>query len=128
MKYIFISHVFGYQEHYNSVVEAINNSNVSWKNYSISEDNLVDSNLTTVIKHKIENNIKCSSNVIVISGIYASHSDWIEWEFNKAIQHNKEIIAIKPWGNVNLPAFISNSTYDKLKIIGWNTSRISNYL
>lgn len=121
---IFISHVFDYKEHYLKVKDELNKSSVNWKNFSIDEHKKFDSN----VKQKIEKNIKSANRVIILSGIYASHSEWIKWEYEKAVENNKKIIAIKPWSNTKLPSFISNSNYENLEIIGWNPSLIPNKL
>lgn len=55
--------------------------------------------------------------VIIISGMYATYSKWIDYEIDEAIRLDKPIIALKPWGHERIPLKISNNA-DVL--VNWN--------
>lgn len=128
---IFISHAWKYSEHYNQVVKWINEAQdegkLKWKNYSVPEhDPLIDPN-TTVGKNKlkgmIDNQIKPASIVIILAGMYAAHSDWIDYEVDTAVSYSKYIIGVKPWGQERIPTKVSNNAN---VMVGWNKNSIIN--
>jgi hypothetical protein len=128
---IFISHAWKYSEHYDQVVKWINEAQdegkLTWKNYSVPEhDPLIDPN-TTVGKNKlkgmINNQIKPASIVIILAGMYAAHSDWIDYEIDTAVSYSKYIIGVKPWGQERIPTKISDNAN---VIVGWNKNSIIN--
>jgi hypothetical protein len=128
---IFISHAWKYSEHYDQVVKWINEAQdegkLTWKNYSVPEhDPLIDPN-TTVGKNKlkgmIDNQIKPASIVIILAGMYAAHSDWIDYEIDTAVSYSKYIIGVKPWGQERIPTKISDNAN---VIVGWNKNSIIN--
>lgn len=129
MCHIFISHAWKYSEHYNKVVEWLNEAKkageLTWYNYSVpSHDPAIDPN-TTIGKNKLKeilsNQIKPASKVLVLSGMYAAHSDWIEYEINKSVDMGKYIIGIKPWGQERIPKIVEDNADI---MVGWNKSSI----
>ena len=58
--------------------------------------------------------------MIILSGMYAIYSEWINTEMDIALKYNKPIIGIKPRGNVNTPMFISNNAY----MVNWNSQSL----
>jgi hypothetical protein len=128
---IFISHAWKYSEHYNQVVKWINEAQdegkLTWKNYSVPvHDPLIDPN-TTVGKNKlkgmIDNQIKPATKVIILAGMYAAHSDWIDYEIDTAVSYSKYIIGVKPWGQERIPTKVSNNAN---VMVGWNKNSIIN--
>lgn len=75
------------------------------------------SEITSAIKRKI----KPVNAVVVISGMYANNREWMEKEIEIAQEYSKPIIAVKPWGNTNVPTYIQNVSD---VIVAWNTSSI----
>ena len=73
------------------------------------------------IKQRLSESIKSSDIVLGVAGIYASHSDWMEWELNKAKEYNKPILGIVPWGNERVSTVVRNKAD---KIVRWNTDSI----
>ena len=69
----------------------------------------------------LDNQIRPASKVLVLSGMYAAHSDWIEYEVNKSVKLNKYIIGIRPWGQERIPKIIQDNA-DTL--VGWNKNSI----
>lgn len=126
---IFISHAWKYSEHYNKVVqwlnEAQNEGKFKWKNYSVPEhDPLIDPNTSTgktKLKKALEDQIKPASIVIILSGMYVAHSDWIEYEIDTAVSYSKYIIGVKPWGQERIPTKVSENADI---MVGWNKNSI----
>ncbi len=114
---IFISHAWEYTEHYNIIVQWLNEAQskceFNWKNYSVLEDDgLIDQNALISkkkLKEMIDEQIKPASIVIILSEMYETHSEWIDYEIDTAISYNKYIIGIKPWGQEQVPTKIQNN-------------------
>lgn len=126
---IFISHAWKYSEDYNKVVqwldEAEDEGEFYWKNYSVPEhDPLIDPD-TTVGKNKLKEMLKGqispASIVIVIAGMYAAYSDWIDFEIDTAVDYDKYIIGLKPWGQERIPKKITDNAD---VMVGWNKSSL----
>lgn len=122
---IFISHAWKYSEAYNTVVgwinEAKENGELTWSNYSVPEhDPLIDPDESSgkrKLKEELKGQIRPSSLVIVISGMYVAHSDWIDFEIDAAVDYGKYIIGLKPWGQQRIPAKVSDNAD---VMVGWN--------
>lgn len=73
------------------------------------------------MQQKIDNRIAVCSCIIVLSGMYVSYSECIDFEIRTAIKYGKPIIAVKPWGQQKIPNIIT--TYAN-EIIGWNSDSV----
>ncbi len=128
---IFISHAWKYTEHYNKIVqwldEAQDEGKFIWKNYSVPEhDPLVDPNSSvgkTKLKSELNEQIRPASKVIILAGMYAAYSDWIDYELTTAVNMDKYIIGVKPWGQERIPTIITNNSDT---IVGWNKDSVIN--
>jgi hypothetical protein len=129
--HIFISHAWKYSDDYQTVVKWIDEAKaegtLNWSNYSVPyHDPLVDPS-TKVGKSKLqkllENQISPASKIIVISGMYAAHSDWIDFEIDTSVSKGKYIIGLKPWGQERIPVKIQNNADI---MVGWNKSSVIN--
>ena len=116
---IFISHSWKYDESYQKVSEWIDNRLI-WVNMSIPSDKPKDAASKLALKQKIENNIMKSSGIIVLSGMYVSHSEWITIEIEIARKYNKPIIGIIPRGNERIPSIV----LDNAKMVKWNSQSL----
>ena len=119
--HVFISHAWHRSEHYKKVVEWLDDSNITWSNYSVPEEDPSHSGNKTKLKEDLTNQIKPSSCVIILGGMYAAHSEWIEYELNEAVRMGKYIIGVKPWGQERMPQIITNNAD---VIVGWNSKSV----
>lgn len=123
---IFISHAWRYSDDYEHLVRLLNEApNFKWKNYSDPQhDPVVDPddevNRAKLIE-ELEEQIRPTHCVIVISGMYAVYSYWIQEEIDIATYYRKPIIGIKPWGQERIPQEIKDAA---VAIVGWNTDSI----
>lgn len=128
---IFISHAWKYSDDYNQIVTWLNEAQaegtLTWKNYSVPEhDPLIDPNTTVgkkQLKDMLKNQIAPASKVIVLAGMYSAYSDWIGYEIDTAVDYDKFIIGVKPWGQERIPTKVSDNS-DVL--VGWNKSSVIN--
>jgi hypothetical protein len=61
--------------------------------------------------------------VIVLAGVYATYSKWINVEVGLAQAFNprKPILAIEPWASERTSTFVKNNA---TRIVAWNTASI----
>ena len=117
--HIFISHSWDYSYHYETVKKWLDSTPYFlWKNYSVPITNPLDVNGVRDLKQKLANRISISSCVIILSGMYAKHSRWIDFEIDTAISMGKPIIGLRPWGQERVPLKISENAD---VMIGWNS-------
>lgn len=121
--HIFISHAWKYDEHYKTVVQWLDNSGILYSNYSVPQHDPVDANNDFNLKIALINQIAPSSIVLIIAGMYAAYSKWIEYEINEAVRMGKTIVGIEPWGQQRIPAIILNNS---TTTVGWNSNSVIN--
>lgn len=122
---LFISHAWKYSEDYNKVVdwlnEAQNEGTLTWRNYSVPEhDPKIDPDSSSgkkQLKEALKPQISSASKVIVISGMYVSYSDWIDYEIDTSVDYGKYIIGLKPWGQERIPQKVQDNADI---MVGWN--------
>lgn len=119
---IFISHSWSYNEEYDRLVKLLDNApDLSWKNYSVPFDDPLAGGSKQKLAAEIESQIRLASIVLVISGMYVSYREWIQFEIDVSDKYNKPLIGIQPWGSTNTPSAVTRSA---VAIVGWNTSSI----
>jgi hypothetical protein len=119
---IFVSHAWKYNEEYYRLLGMLDNaSNFIYSNYSVPKHDPVDANNKTKLKEELRQQIRPVEVVIILSGMYVSYSEWIQFEIDYAKSLGKPIIGIKPWGSERIPQAVQNNANE---IVGWNTSSI----
>ena len=123
---LFISHAWRYNGDYYRLEKMLNEASYFyWRNYSVPEhDPKIDPN-SEVGKQKLYDELKKQIRpvncVIILAGMYAYYSYWINKEIEIALKYNKPILAVKPWGQERVPQAILDVADE---IVGWNTSTI----
>lgn len=118
---LFISHAWKYDVHYSKVVSWLNDSDLTWKNYSVPEHDPVDANNDKKLKAALTAQINPASAILILAGMYAAHSKWIDFEIDEAVRLGKTIIGIEPWGQERIPTKVSNNA---TKMVGWNSASV----
>lgn len=123
---LFISHAWRHHDDYDRIIDLLEKSpNFHWANYSRPRENpLVDPNRPSshaYLCKKLEDQIKPVHCVLVLAGIYSTHSDWIQEEIDIARRMGKPIIGIKPWGNERVSSVVKEAADE---IVGWQASSI----
>lgn len=119
--HIFISHAWRYSEHYEKIVEWLDDSGIIYRNYSVPSEKSLDTNTKSELKAALTTQIRPASCVLMLGGMYASYSDWIEYELDEAVRMGKYIIGIRPWGQERMPTIIQDNAD---VIVGWNASSV----
>lgn len=120
---IFVSHAWDYNDQYNTVVDCLNRSPLLWKNYSVPKHDPVDANNKSKLKAALTEQIRHANIVIIIAGMYAAHSYWIDYEIDEAQRMGKTIIALKPRGNERVPLKVQNAAKE---LVSWNSQSLIN--
>ena len=124
--HLFISHAWRYGEAYDRLERLLKSApNFTYVNWSAPEDKPVvpkgvsmpDSALRSAIKSKISH----AHCVLVIAGMYAAHSAWMQTEIDLARELKKPLVGIRPWGNTRMPTEVLIATRED---VGWNTASI----
>lgn len=123
---LFISHAWKYDDDYKRLVDLLDNASYfSYYNYSAPTEKPLFPPGTPVTNNKIKELISAkigpSQITIVLSGMYAAYSDWMKYEIDESVRMGKPILAVRPWGQQNLPSYV---TQHADKIVAWNTSSI----
>lgn len=120
---LFISHSWAYGDSYKRVVEFITQEGISFYNHSVPQDNPIHSNGTDKqLREAIDAKIKGTSCVIILAGVYATYSKWINIEIEIAKAYQKPIIAIEPWGAEKTSSVVKNNAHE---IVKWQASSIA---
>lgn len=120
---LFISHSWAYGDAYEKLVGMLDAKPFFiYKNYSIPKDDPIhrvgsDRELRNAIRDKI----RPTSCVLILAGVYATYSKWINIEIELAQEMGKRIIAIEPWGSERTSSVVKNAAD---KVVKWNTDSI----
>ena len=87
----------------------------SWGAYPINSAN------ATYIKSRLKEKILESDIVIGLAGVYASHSDWMEWELDSALNNGIPVIGVIPFGNTRSSTMVTSRSKADVR---WNTESI----
>ena len=120
---LFISHSWSYSDAYDNLIKLLDaKPYFNYKNYSVPKnDPIYTANSDYQLKEAIRVQMQPVSCVLILAGVYATYSKWINIEIELAIQMGKRIIAIEPWGSERT-SLVVRSTADK--IVKWNTDSI----
>lgn len=119
---LFISHAWNYSDKYDRAVRFINDaSNFRWTNYSVPIDKKFERMSRSNLEEELRQQIRPVQCVVVLAGMYAAHSDWIQFEIDFARYLKKPILGIVPWGAQRTPIFVSLAAN---KMVKWNSSSI----
>lgn len=122
---LFISHSWNYSKQYERLIEMLDDSGINYRNYSVPKDDPIHTNGTDKqLYEAIKNKISPSSIVIIMAGVYASYSKWIDKEITIAEKEfftSKPILAVEYWGSERTSQKVKNHAD---KVVKWNTSSI----
>lgn len=121
---LFISHSWAYGDAYEKLVKFFNeHPNFKWVNYSVPKDDPIhsannDAQLYKAIKAQIAQ-VNC---VVMLAGVYSSHSKWIDKEIQiSKADFNKPIIAVEPWASEKTSKLVKNNSD---AIVKWQSKSI----
>lgn len=123
---LFISHAWRYHDDYDRLVKMLKAAPYfKWRNYSAPQHDPVldpdDPADRKTLLEALRRQIKPVNCVLILSGMYVAHSYWIQKEIDMAMEYDKPIIGVKPWGQERIPKAVSDVAKE---IVGWNTDSI----
>lgn len=121
--HLFISHSWAYGDAYEKLVGFLDASKIDYKNYSVPRNDPLHTNGTDKQLYEgIKAQIAHASVVLILAGVYASYSKWIDKEIDIAKNvYGKPVIAIQPWAAEKTSKKVKDSAD---RIVGWNTNSI----
>ena len=120
--HIFISHSWQNSDALEGLRKLLNDRgyfNVEFE--EVSKDEPINTTNAYYIKRRLAEKIGNSNVVIGLAGMYASHSDWMEWELDKAIELDIPIIGVIPRGQERISTTVSSRSIVNVR---WNTESI----
>jgi MTH538 TIR-like domain (DUF1863) len=119
---LFISHAWRHSEHYSKIVQWFEEApNFLWKNCSVPSDDALPDKTSKGLSDGMTRQISPAQGVIILAGMYAAHSAWIDFEINQAVRMGKVIIGVKPWGQERVPSNVQNAA---TVMVGWNSQSV----
>ncbi len=96
---IFISHSWSYSEQYDKIEDFLKQEGILFYNHSVPKNDPIHTNGTDAqLEAAIDAKVKGCSCVIILAGVYATYSKWINKEIKIAKKYDKPIIAVEYWG------------------------------
>ena len=119
---IFISHSWKYGDAYDKMIQFFEQQGLDYYNHSVPQDDPINTNGTDKqLKEAIEAKIKGTSCIIILAGVYATYSKWINKEIEIAKEYGKPIIAVEPWDSEKTSKIVKDNAD---KIVKWQGKSI----
>lgn len=119
---LFISHSWDYDDVLQDLKNLIDSRGYFPATYTqIEKDCPIDSENAWVIKANITKRLQESDVVLAIAGVYASYSEWMQWEMDKAKDLGLKVIGVIPRGQEH----ISHEVFNRSAVdVRWNADSI----
>ncbi|MCH4024758.1 MAG: TIR domain-containing protein [Acetobacter fabarum] len=119
---LFISHAWKYSERYQRAVSFLDNaSNFLWSNFSVPEDDAFPRMSSAELTEAMRRQIRPVQCVVIVSGMYVNHSQWIQFEMDFAKSLGKPILGLKRWGEQRTPQSVVDIADE---VVAWNSNSI----
>ncbi len=123
---LFISHSWSYSDSYEKLVALLRGRPYfAFKNYSVPRDDPIHNAATdAALRQAIRNQMASCGVVIILAGVYATYSNWIDKEIDLAesgFHSRKPIVAIEPWRSERTSRRVKDAAD---RIAKWNADSI----
>lgn len=124
----FISHSWTYQSQYNDLVDLLRKDpSFQFRNYSVPKDDPIhDASNDRQLREAIKRKMQPCSVILILAGIYATYSKWINKEIDLAksgFNIPKPIIAVEYWGSERTSTRVKGSAQ---AVVKWQSQSIIN--
>jgi len=120
---LFISHSWKYGDAYDKMLQFLAAQSISYYDHSVPKNDPIHTNGTDVqLRAAIEAKVKGCSGVIILAGVYATYSRWINEEVVLSAAYSKPIIAVEPWGSERTSAVVKRAAD---RIVKWNSKSLA---
>nr|WP_299422654.1 TIR domain-containing protein [uncultured Emticicia sp.] len=119
---LFISHSWTYGDAYEKMIHFFNEQNLNYYDHSVPRHDPIHTNGTDIqLRAAIDAKIRGTSCIIILAGVYATYSKWIQKEIEIANYYKKPIIAVEPWASERTSQIVKNNA--KI-IVAWQSKSI----
>jgi len=119
---IFISHSWQYTDTLEALRNLLNARGYFSATYEEStKDRPINSENESYVKQRLAKKIGDSDIILALAGVYASHSSWMEWELDKALELGTPIVGVIPHGQERISSIVSSRSVVDVR---WNTESI----
>jgi hypothetical protein len=119
---LFISHAWTYGDDYHRLIDLLDGgANFDWRNFSVPEHDPLHGGSAQQLRDGLDRHIRPVHAVLMLSGIYATHSDWMQEEITIAENYDKPIIGIVPWGSQRTSSAVQTAANE---MVAWSTVSI----
>lgn len=123
---LFISHSWAYSDAYEKLINLLGaRPYFNYKDYSVPKDDPIHTSGTDKeLSEAILRQMSPCHIVLIMAGVYATYSKWINKEIRIAqnsFTEPKPILAIRPWAQTKVSTVVSQAADD---FAGWNTQSI----
>lgn len=119
---VFISHSWQHTDDLKNLKNLLENRgyfNIEFK--QVEPENPINSERSAYIKSVLKKNIEESNVVLGIAGMYASYSEWMDWELNMAIKLGIKVVGVIPRGQERISQTVTKYSNENVR---WNTESI----
>ncbi|ROH88470.1 nuclease [Pseudomethylobacillus aquaticus] len=128
--HVFISHSWKYSEVYDKLEEWLfseyfqfGQAKIDFRNYSVPKhDPIHNAANADELREAIYKQIAMSHVVVIPTGMYTTHSKWIQQEIDGANYYGKPILAVNPRGQERASGIVVDNSK---KQVGWNTLSVA---
>ena len=119
---VFISHAWDYNDEYERVVDFLSDfDELDWQNHSVPLDDPLDTVNDVHLRSRLRDQIRTTTVVLVLAGMYSAHREWIQNEIELANEFDKPIVGIRPHGSEQTPNIVEN---EAVEMVGWRQKSI----
>lgn len=119
---VFISHAWDYNDDYERVVEFLDDfDELEWQDHSVPLTDPLDTVNDVHLRARLRDQIRTTSVVLVLAGMYSAHRKWIHNEIELADEFGKPIVGIRPHGAKQTPNVVEDAA---VEMVGWRQNSI----
>ena len=123
---LFISHSWSYSQQYSNLDSLLSaRPYFAYRNYSVPQNDPIHyASNDYQLRQAILNQMRPCHVIVILAGVYATYSKWINIEIDLAqsgFNTGKPILAVKPRGNTNVSSVVQAAADE---IVGWNTESV----
>lgn len=123
--HLFISHSWRHGGQYYQLKRLLDRSDLPYRDYSVPLDDPIQGVRSAhQLRDAIRNQMRHASVVLILAGVYASHSKWIDIEIDLAessFSPRKPMLAIEPWGSERTSVRAKQAAD---RVVRWSTKSI----
>ena len=124
--HLFISHSWNYSGQYENLIQLLRQrAYFDFRDYSVPRNSPIhDAGTDAQLREAIRKQMAPCGVVLVLAGVYATYSKWIDKEIQLAkngFASPKPIVAIEPWGSEKTSAQVKLAA---ARVVGWNTESV----